>query len=222
MKKFRLLAICVFLIGLPCFGQNQKVPIKVAPKKTAQAPSKQPLAVQNISETEWSEIVKAFNDEDWDKSLRLVSLSQNKLKAENANKELARLRYLHLYSLAGKVVDGKATYDDLAKYATPMIGKEFLMPSREISTDCVRKLNYICPVAGNDKALRVSAINKSATSIITFDYIIMIEKLDVAANSGKQLFLSGKLKKVELNPTQSTIWIMRLFFENGVGLLIKK
>jgi hypothetical protein len=222
MKRLLLIVVCIFLSVLISFGQNQKVPVKTTPNKTAQVPSKQPIIVNKIPEAEWNEIVKAMSAEDWDKTLMLVSASFKKLKTDNSDKQLSRLRYFYLYSLAGKITQGKSTFAELEKSANSLIGQNFLMPSREIASDCVKKLNYICPVTDSEKSLRVTAINNAATSILSFEYIQMKEKLDVIANNGKQVFLEGTLKKIQLNPNNSTVWVMRLFFENGTGLLLKK
>lgn len=221
MKSLLLIVICLFLTAFISFGQNRKVPAKTSSTKHTQASSKNLATVDKISEIEWNEIVKAVSLEDWNKTSLLVSAAMKKLKTDNEDKQLARLRYFSLYSLAGKVMQEKATFSELEKTADSFIGQDFLMPSREIVADCVKKLNYICPVPENDKALRVTTINKEATSIISFEYVQLPQKFDVETNSGKQVFLGGNLKKIELNPNNSTVWIMRLSFENGIALLKK-
>jgi hypothetical protein len=208
----------IFLMTLISFGQNSKVPIKSVPLKTAQAPPSP--NVNKISEAEWNEIVKALKAEDWDKTLILVSASLKKLKTDNENKQLARLRYFQLYSLAGKVSKNPAVYNELEKIANSYIGQDFLMPSREIAADCDKKLNYICPVLDTEKVLRVTAINKSATAILSFEYVQLADKFDVIANNGKQVFLGGRLKKIQFNPEKSSDWIMRLYFENGIADIV--
>ena len=185
------------------------------PGKTAQPQT--PLSVNKISDAEWNEIVKVLKAEDWDKTLILVSESLKKLKIDNENKQLARLRYFHLYALAGKVTENKLIYAELEKVADTYIGQDFLMPSREIAANCTKKLNYICPVSDNEKVLRVTAINKAAIAILSFEYVHLSNKFDVTANNGKQVFLGGKLKTIQFNPDRSQDWIMRLYFENGVA-----
>ena len=121
MKKICFTVACVFLTALISLGQNSKVPIKSVPSKAAQSQSAQ--SVNKISDVEWNEIVKALKAEDWDKTLILVSASLKKLKTDNENKQLARLHYFHLYSLAGKVSKNTLTYAELEKVADTYIGR---------------------------------------------------------------------------------------------------
>ena len=188
------------------------------PGKTVQPQT--PPSVNKISDAEWNEIVKVLKAEDWDKTLILVSDSLKKLKTDNENKQLARLRYFHLYALAGKVTENKLIYAELEKVADTYIGQDFLMPSREIAVNCTKKLNYICPVSDNEKVLRVTAINKAAIAILSFEYVHLSNKFDVTANNGKQVFLGGKLKTIQFNPNKSQDWIMRLYFEDGVADIV--
>jgi len=61
----------------------------------------------------------------------------------------------------------------------------------------------------------VTAINQAGTAILSFEYVRLKEDFQIKNYAGKQTILSGILKKIELNPSKSNIWIMRLFFENG-------
>lgn len=215
MKKTILILTALFLASVVSFGQTRKAPVKPVPVKPAPTPT-----VAQISDTEWNEMVKALTAENWVKASSLISVSLSKLKTDNETKQLARLRYFYLYSLAGKVAKGLATFEELEKSAKNLIGQDFLMPSREIAADCTKKLNYICAVKDNEKALRVTAINEPATSILSFEYVLLNEQFDVTANNGKKAFLSGRLKKTEFNPEKSDEWIMRLFFENGAAAIV--
>ena len=220
MNRISFTLVCIFLTAFISLGQNSKVPIKSLPGKTAQPQT--PPSVNKISDAEWNEIVKVLKAEEWDKTLILVSDSLKKLKTDNENKQLARLRYFHLYALAGKATENKLIYAELEKVADTYLGQDFLMPSREIASDCNKKLNYICPVLDNEKVLRVTAINKAATAILSFEYIHLSDKFDVTANNGKQVFLGGRLKTIQFNPDKSQDWIMRLYFENGIADIVAK
>ncbi len=95
------------------------------------------------------------------------------------------------------------------------LGKEFLLPPRQFLSDCQQRVNYICPVKDNDKVLRVTATNKDATMILSFDYVLFDTKLDLNEFAATQAFLGGTLKKVEFNDDLSKPWVMRLIFEKG-------
>lgn len=206
MRKCLFLFAVLCLTVFPVLGQKRGASVKPAPKKTA--------VITEISGKEWDSVIDALDKENWTRAALLSSLSIAKLKTDNDRKQLARLRYFYLYALAGKYAEGNATYAELEKAASSFTGKEFLMPSREILLDCREKVNYICPVKGNDRLLRVTATDKQA-AIHSFEYVRLPEKFDVGENSGKSAVLGGTLQKVEYNLTKTKIRIIRLIFEQG-------
>lgn len=225
MKSFKYFIFSTILFCLAAsaaFGQKKSVPAKksaakkpVAAKTSAVAKPAAQNALKEIPETEWKALVVALEVEDWTQAASLASAAIGKLKTDNDKKQLARLRYLYLYALAGKAASGKLTYAELEKITAVFIGKEFLMPSRDFLSDCTQKVNYICPVKANETTLRVTATNKSGTEIHSFEYVKLDEKFDFAANEGKAAFLGGTLQEAEIKPYKKDISIMRLVFEQG-------
>jgi hypothetical protein len=106
-------------------------------------------------------------------------------------------------------------FPELEKIAAGFVGKEFLMPSREILSECRGNLNYICPVKNNDKAVRVAATNKSGSAMHSFEYVQLTEKFDFTDKNKKSAFVGGILQKAEINLYKSNIPIMRLIFDRG-------
>lgn len=218
MKRLLFILTLFTLTAIAGNAQKPKPADSSAPKKTV-AQNVNPVA--EISADEWDNLVKSLDAEDWDKSALLAAAYIKKLKTDNEKKQLARLRYFYLYSLAGKAAQKKMPYPELDRFSQVFIGQEFLMPSREVLADCAGKVNYVCPVKADDNSLRVTATDKSAV-IHAFEYVKLPEKFDVAANSGKEVFLSGKLKKMEINSYKTAAKIMRLEFENGAVELVAK
>lgn len=221
IKRFALL-ISLFCLGISIsFGQTRKPAEKPAPKKmSTSTPAAAPKAITEIPVAEWTKIVEAFNKEDWSQAAFLTQTALGKLKNDNDKKQLAQLRYFYLYALAGKAAGDKISYAELVKTANQFIGKEFLMPSRRFLNRCTAKVNYICPVAGNEKAVRVTATNKSGSAIHSFEYVKLSEKADVSVNEGKEAFLGGTLQQAELNLYKQDIWILRLIFDKGFANLV--
>lgn len=213
MKQFIIITIFLFLTGVTSFSQTKKTPVKTSVTVPV-------AAVSEITDTEWNEIAKALEAENWDKSAFLSANALKKLTTENDKKQFASLRYFYLYSLAGKVQAKLTTYAEFERISQVFIGKDFLMPSRQILADCTEKVNYICPVKNDLMSLRVTATNKSATSIIFFEYIRLADFFDVLTNNRKKVFLEGKLIKVE-SDLKNNIRIIRLFFEDGKTEMVK-
>lgn len=214
MKQFIIIAVCLFLTGVTGFSQTKKTPVKSAVTVPV-------ASVSEISAAEWNEITKTLEAENWDKSALLSSIALRKLKTDNDKKQLASLRYFYLYSLAGKVQAKLTTFAEFEKISQAFIGKEFLMPSRQVLADCTEKVNYVCPVKNDVMSLRVTATNKTATSIIFFEYVQMDESFDFSVNNQKKAFLGGKLIKVESELKKNNIRVIRLFFEDGKAEIVK-
>lgn len=212
----RKIFVCIAFLGLfaavTACGQNQiPVAVKTAPKKVV---SSNPA---EISETDWLKMADAMYQEKWETASILALQNLQKLKTENDKKQLAQLRYIYLYSLAGKVAEGKMTFDNFESVANSFIGQEFMIVSRQILADCNTKINYICAAKddGKNRILRVTATNRSGTAIHLFEYVVLNESFDVRENNEKLAFISGNLKKVESNPYKPGMKIARLIFNNG-------
>ncbi len=219
MKKAVLLVILFCLSAVVCFSQKSKPPVNSNASKQAQFQT-----VKDIPDTDWRILIDAVQAENWEKSRSMAGGYLTKIKTENSKRQIARLRYILLYSLAGKIVEassaGKKPEEakariELEKAANGFLEKEFFMPSREISDDCEGRLNYVCRSKQQKNVLRLTATNQAGTAIYSFEYLRLKENFSITENIGKEVILSGILKKIQFNPNKSNVWIMRLFFENG-------
>lgn len=219
MRKVVLLAALFCLSTLACFSQNSKTPVGSNAAKPAQV-----KAIAEIPETDWRTLVDAAQSENWEKSASLASGYLTKIKTENNKKQIARLRYILLYALAGKIVEAafankkaeetKARIE-LEKTAKGFLEKEFFMPSREVLDNCDCRMNYVCRSKQQANVLRVTTTSQAGTAIYSFEYLRLKQNFSITENIGKEVILSGVLRKIEFNPNKSNVWIMRLFFENG-------
>lgn len=224
----------------PAAKPIEKSPPKSAPKTAAKAEPKvapkssisKVMAIRpsnEIPDRDWKSLIDAAQVENWNKTATLAESYLTKVSFENDKKQIARLRYILLYALAGKIIEAAAAKDKteqtkaraaLEKTANEFVGKEFFMPSREIARRCEGKLNYVCRSTQQPDVLRVTATNHSGTAIFSFEYVRLKEEIYTLKNSGKEVILSGILGKFEINPEPSNVWIMRLFFENGSANLV--
>ena len=210
MKRLIFFIVLFSLAVSLTFGQKSQTTVNPAPKKIVQ-----PANASEISEAEWLKMADAMYLENWEKSSALAAQNLQKLKIDNSKKQLAQLRYVYLYSLAGKVSEGKMTFAEFEKIASSFVGQEFLLVSRQLLADCNTKVNYICAVKSNDRLLRVTATNRTGTTIHFFEYVMLDEKFDVRANTEKLAFLGGNLKKIESNLYKTNIKVLRLIFDKG-------
>jgi hypothetical protein len=180
---------------------------------------------KDISAADWSKLESALQVEDWTKTLTLVEEFQNKLDGETKDFKKARLRYIYLYSLAGKLLSYSFSGDRegeeymrarLEVAAKSYVGREFVFPVRKILADCKGAVNYVCESTENPGFLRIAATNSNGTSVHLSEYIEMKPvKLDVKKHNNADVILGGILKGVRLNPEKSNKLIMTLQFEDG-------
>lgn len=216
MKKFALLVI--LLLTATGFAQKPPKIVTVKPQ-----PVLSPVTTK-FSEAEWKILTDALQSEDWMKAATTAAQYLQKLKFDNDKKQLAQLRYLRLYALAGKIsaisgagipADNNALWKELDDAASESNGKEFILPPRRHLNECVKVANYICRVADNDRALRVTATNREGTAIHSFDYVVFDDKSLLNNLPESELFLGGTLKRIEYNQDSVKPWVMRLIFEKG-------
>lgn len=219
MRKFILFTFLLCFPALICFAQTSKTPIKKVESKTVQPP-----AITEISEADWKSLIDPLQAENWDESTALAARYLENFKTDNDKKQLARLRYFYLYSLAGKIlaasaakvpIETESLWNKLDKAVSDFTGKEFVLPPHRFLPECKEVVNYICPIKNNERALRVTTTNREGTAIHSFDYVAFEDKISTDKFGDGEIFLGGKLKRAEFNQNISKPWVMRLIFEKG-------
>ena len=197
MKRIFLITLLCIFTGVFAFAQADKKPVSA------------------ITETQWKDLVAALKAENWEAAAALSSDYMKLMKEDDEKKTLARLRYMYLHSVAGKVFEGKMSFEELEKAVKDLIGKEVVTPYRKITLDCQGEFNLICPSEENKKRTMTTAANKEGTSIFSFEYADLKETVDFSGNKGKQAAVGGIIKDIVPNPNKTTIVIMRIFISDG-------
>lgn len=225
MNKFLFITI---LICASAFGIAAQKIVKTPPITPRNVPFK---TVTEISETDWQTLAAALEKEDWKQSAALAAQHLQTLKTDNEKKQLAQLRYIYLFALAGQILnyhtvgnaaDAEKAWAELDRVLATFINKEFVLPPRPFSTDCEKKLNVICQVKDTPNTLRTTATNREGSGIHSFDYVQFDAPVEIKEFDGKETFLGGILRKVEYNEDKSKPWILRLIFSNGFLRVVVK
>jgi hypothetical protein len=104
--------------------------------------SQQSKPSSTVTGDEFQKVLIAVSNEDWDTAAGLSAKYLKQMKIDD--ERLPRLRYIYLYSAAGKVSEGKMEFDDLAQSAKEFVGKSVALPYRPITFECRGALNFIC------------------------------------------------------------------------------
>jgi hypothetical protein len=190
---------CILIVAVLCF---------LTTPAFAQAP--QPAG------TPWKSLLTALSTEDWDTAHQLSKTLLDEIKNEDNEKNLARLRYMFLYSAAGRVLAGKMTYDELEAAVKPFVGKELVVPFRTVREQCGgRNLNLICADNPDKKSLLVPATNQKGTTILIFEYYKFKGNPKLPSLVGSQASLSGTVSSIQPNPNRSNLIIVRVYLADA-------
>jgi hypothetical protein len=226
MKKFVFITILICISAAFTFAQKiVRTPAPITPRNV---PFK---TVTEISDADWTTLADMLEKEDWKQSAALAAQYLQTIKTDNEKKQLAQLRYLYLFSLAGQIlvanaqgnaVESEKVWTEIDKVMETFINKEVVMPPRLFTTDCEKKLNVVCQVKDTPDALRTTATNKEGTGIHSFDYVQFDEAINIKEFNNKETFLGGILRKAEYNEDKSKPWVLRLFFNKGFLRVVMK
>jgi hypothetical protein len=174
-----------------------------------------PKSHGELTEKQWDELVTALEKEDWVAAEKLSWDYLALVKTDDQAKTPARLRYMYLYSAAGKVAAGKMTYANLEKRIKDFAGKEIVFPYRRISNECHGSdSNTVCK--GEDsKRLLITGTNRDFTTIHDFEYIRLKEAFDFEENDGKLAMIIGRIDSVSPNPNHSPMLILRIYVSDA-------
>lgn len=221
MKNLSFIVILIFAFAAGISAQPEKLVFK---ENVADIPASNGKE-NDIPAEDWNKLESALQLENWTRTSILAEEYLQKLGAETKDLKMARLRYIYLYSLAGKVISHSFAADReqeeaarlrLEVAAKSYVGKEFVFPVRKILSDCKGAVNFVCESKENPGFLRIAATNPNGTSIHFSEYIEMGRlKLDVKKHNDADVVLGGILKGVRLNPEKSNTLVMTLQFEDG-------
>ena len=170
-----------------------------------------------VSEKQWEEMVDAVSEEKWDQAFQLAAQFLKQMKTDD--ERLPRLRYIYLYSAAGRVSEGAMSFDELEPLVKDFNGKELALPYRRIAVNCHGDFNFICATGDSKDRFQVAASNKTATNIHAFEYVQLKEKFDAASHVGEYATITGVIDAIKLNPNKSRFLVMRIYVSGGVVTL---
>jgi hypothetical protein len=171
-----------------------------------------------LTDKQWQDLFTALGNENWDTAFDLSTKYLKQLKDDDEAKSIGNLRYMSLYSAAGKVFEGKMSYDKLDEFVKGFVGKKLVFPYRQISVKC-KGFNFVCPSSEAKNKAMVTAMNRAGTTILAFEYLQFKENFDFAKYDGKEIAVGGIAKSIVPNPNKSNIVILRIYISDGDAIL---
>lgn len=171
-----------------------------------------------LTDKQWKDLFTALGNENWDIAFDLSTKYIKLLKDDDEAKSIGNLRYMSLYSAAGKVFEGKMSYDKLEEFVKGFVGKKLVFPYRQISVKC-KGFNFVCPSSEAKNKAMVTAMNRAGTTILAFEYLQFKENFDFAKYDGKEIAIGGIAKSIVPNPNKTNIVILRIYISDGYVIL---
>ena len=170
----------------------------------------------DLTDAQWQPLFVALEGEDWDTAEKLSSKYLDEVKPDGNDRTLARLRYMYLFSAAGRISAGKMTYQELDKRIKTFAGKQIFLPARYLMDNCKGGVDFNALCKSDRHDIMVTSANRAATTIHAFEYVKLKEKLDWPKVNGKVAAILGTIESIAPNPNKSRLLIMRIFVSDGV------
>lgn len=168
------------------------------------------IQAQTITYEDFKSLLPDLQEENWKGAFKKSSKLLSNAIADTSEFK-AIVIYINIFSAAGMVSEGKMSYKKLKKHVVQYEGQKILMSAHPIASsenNTLRKTHF----SETDSTYQAftSATNSEETSIFCFEQFYFNEKVNVAAFGKSFVRLGGTLEKIEFNPNESTLWIMRL------------
>jgi hypothetical protein len=177
--------------------------------------------VPELTEAQWDELITSLATEKWTTAYDLSTQYIKLLKNNDEAKSIGNLRYMALYSAAGKVGAGDMTFEDLEKFVKDFVGKKVVLPFREIKAKCNGELNFICPSESEKNKAITAATNVAGTTIHAFEYVQFKEDPNFAKHNGEMVSIGGVVQSIVPNPNKSKFLVMRIYLSDGFLIPMK-
>lgn len=165
---------------------------------------------QTLSYEDFKTLVPSLKKEAW-----ATVYQDSQVLLDNAPQDTsdfhAIILYIHLYAGAGMVSESQLSYEELQANALNYQGQRVIMAAHPV-VDADGGLNQTSIDEENGKYTAfTSAANGKGTSIFCFEKFTFSKKIKIKKFPvGSFVRCGGTLEKIEFNPNQSKIWIMRL------------
>lgn len=174
----------------------------------------------SFSQISRSEILPLFDHLEKGKSKAAHKLSLKLLSNYESDTTymMGIVRYAFLHSGAALIASRKMKYSKL-KSQVPLVEGKFIAMAGHPSTTDTTKVHFNTNIfkSQNGKVTCFStSTNNTATTIYAFEMFDFKDNFDIDELNGKVIRCAGVLEKVELNPNESILWIMKLHVKDAI------
>ena len=165
---------------------------------------------QELTYENFKSLIPYLKKEDWKSSF---AASGKLLAAATGDTSdfHAIIVYIHIFSAAGMVTEGQMTFEELQKNVMPFQGQKIIMAGHPVTTrdGALNQVKFEFDKKPNTAF--TSATNAKGSNILCFEEFTFASPIKRKKFPEKSMVrCGGTLKKIETNPNESLIWILRL------------
>lgn len=166
---------------------------------------------QLATSREMAKLSKALKEEKWPLAESLASHYMRRVADGDSSYQAGQLRYLHILSCAGCVLNGYLSFDSIRPRVLPYVGKSIVLGIHPVVPPGQKSgSNMIGVSIAADSIGFTTVTNRRETGILTFEYAPFPRPLDLGSHRGERAQFRGILGSIEFNSHESAFWIMSL------------
>jgi len=170
---------------------------------------------QTITYDDFKSLIPSLQSENWKSAFEMSK--KLLIGAEKDSSEFkAIVLYVNIYSAAGMVTQNQMTYKELKLHIGKFEGQKIMMPAHPIGKNENNTLNQtILSTKNGENTAFTTSTNAEGTSIFCFEKFHFKNMVDISDFGDSMIQCGGVVEKIETNPNESTIWILRLTIKDA-------
>ncbi len=170
---------------------------------------------QTITYNDFKSLIPSLQSENWKSAFEM-----SKKLLTGAEKDTSDFKaivlYVNIYSAAGMVSQNQMTYKELKLHISQFKGQKIIMSAHPIGKNENNTLNQtIFSTEDGKNTAFTTSTNAGGTHIFCFEKFNFNNKVDVSNFGGSMVRCGGIVEKIETNPNESNIWILRLTIKDA-------
>lgn len=168
---------------------------------------------KDLFRNENSDVVNTMTGENY--AAAYTKATTHLAKPNLSETQLANLRYMQVYALAGQASEGKKKHAEVKKLLESYIGQNFVSQHLEITKGGGMPFNQIQVKQDTEGVISVTCANSMGFNILCFVRVKMLEYPDLSQHLGERGYLGGKLGSFKVSAQDINSWIVDMDWTDG-------
>ena len=173
------------------------------------------FSVHDLFKNQNSDVVNTIAQEDFELAIKKIKYYWPDNDSLLTETQMANLRFMHIYAMAGLVIQKKKKHSDL-KIVLEMYKSEFIISKfLEITQGNKMPFNQVQVEQKKEDTIKIVCANNNRFNIHCIVYTGLLEKFNLTKHVGNQAYLCGRLVEYHLSHEDVNSWISELELSEG-------